>query len=491
MIISTTKFGFVFQEKLILRSLQMDKTDKKCKKNGLTKPITTLELAKDITAIDLSNKGISELTHNITLPENLYDLDLSNNNLKEVPSEVLKLTKLKTFNVSHNSITYFDDAPDFCNTIEQLNISNNALEGPPYWIWSNTPQKLRNLNLSNNPNITKSLKKEYLEELMQYSTLVTDVDVSNCRIGENIQILTLFKNTKTLNAGILDFTYRNKNNLIELPNLVLDKYINLQKLNVCNTNIFTINSNIDIHKNLIEIDLSLNNITGLPKEFCNLYNLEVCILSCNKILYLPEEFYKLEKLKVLRLDTNKLCMLPNSTKLGSLESLDLYDNDIYEVPEEIENIEKLDLAQNYFDEPTDEIYLSKRNKLRLNLVRVDGRKEEITVSESESSSLSDAEEDSYPIDNLDEDAVKQNEPPSSPEDWDSDEYWIPKFYKLSTPSTSQWLCFIKQKMEEGNFCPIDMHVTSVIDKINEERMLNPKEDHESEGQFDDYSDDNS
>lgn len=46
-------------------------------------------------------------------------------------------------------------------------------------------------------------------------------------------------------------------------------------------------------------------------------------------------------------------------------------------------------------------------------------------------------------------------------------------------------------MEEGNFCPIDMHVTSVIDKINEERMLNPKEDHESEGQFDDYSDDNS
>lgn len=46
-------------------------------------------------------------------------------------------------------------------------------------------------------------------------------------------------------------------------------------------------------------------------------------------------------------------------------------------------------------------------------------------------------------------------------------------------------------MEEGNFCPIDLHVTSVIDKINEERMLNPKEDHESEGQFDDYSDDNS
>lgn len=79
----------------------------------------------------------------------------------------------------------------------------------------------------------------------------------------------------------------------------------------------------------------------------------------------------------------------------------------------------------------------------------------------------------------------------SSEDWDSDEYWIPHCVKPKPPPQTQWVHFVKRKMQEGNFCPMDLHIVSISEKVKYEKLTNPIQFIEVEGQFDDYSGDES
>ncbi|CAH2037961.1 unnamed protein product, partial [Iphiclides podalirius] len=188
-------------------------------------------------------------------------------------------------------------------------------------------------------------------------------------------------------------------------------------------------------------------------------------------------------------------MLPeNVCHLQNLRKLDLYDNYLCELPEGLTRILEVDIAQNYVEEPLDEEYVNKRDKLRLNIVgRCNGRKFEVVRPESTRTSYtSDDEGCELPSANLKEDIPANSENrPSSPEDWDSDDYWVPHYFHNATTPQSHWQCFIKQKIEEGNFCPIDAHTVSVAEKVKYEKMCNPQVEYESDGQFDDYSGDDS
>lgn len=79
----------------------------------------------------------------------------------------------------------------------------------------------------------------------------------------------------------------------------------------------------------------------------------------------------------------------------------------------------------------------------------------------------------------------------SSEDWDSDEYWVPHYIKPRPPRQTQWIHFVKRKMQEGNFCPMDLHIVSISEKVKYEKLTNPTPFIEVEGQFDDYSSDES
>lgn len=344
-------------------------------KNGLNNGLQikiqllkSLTLPENLTILDLSGRQLERIEIDVLLP-NLINLNLSHNNLKEVPGVVLRLNKLKTFDLSFNSIELFDDEPAFCDSIELLNVSNNALIGPPYWIWSKSTGNLHHLNLSNNRFLLTSLKNEYLEEFLTYSLSVTEIHLQNCGLKDtSSKILSTLQRAKKLTLGSLDYNYLSTNHLIELPCEGLDTLCDIESLNVCNSHIYTVNCNISIYKNLIEIDLSDNWIHSLPNEFSLLKNLEICTLSKNKLLYLPENIQELVKLKALYLNCNELCMIEeNLCKLHCLSILDLYDNFITGVPEDLkEKLEAIDLAQNYFDEPEDICYVDKKQKLRLN-----------------------------------------------------------------------------------------------------------------------------
>ncbi|XP_031699425.1 leucine-rich repeat-containing protein 59 [Anarrhichthys ocellatus] len=75
------------------------------------------------------------------------------------------------------------------------------------------------------------------------------------------------------------------------------------------------------------VDLSCNNITSLPPEFCNLTHLVKVDLSKNQLTCLPDDLGNLASLQHLDLYNNKLSVLPVSfSHLRSLKWLDLKDN---------------------------------------------------------------------------------------------------------------------------------------------------------------------
>ncbi|XP_026758530.2 leucine-rich repeat protein SHOC-2-like [Galleria mellonella] len=466
-------------------------------KNRIAEKIDTtlLQWSANITYIDLSNKSILTLDDNVQFPPNLCNLNLSNNGLVQVPDVVLKLKKLQTLDLSHNLIGYFDKTPDFCHVIETLDLSHNHLAGPPYWVWTESPSKLSKLNLNYNFKLSQSFQNGYLEELLQYNVSVSEVNISNCKLGDHMKLFNTFSKVKTLHVGMPNYS-NFANHVGDAPCIGLNKCCDIERLILCNTQIYTIKSDIVVFKNIVEINMSHNYISDLPNEFCDLVNLEICVLSHNNLLYLPDNIYKLNKLTHLYIDCNELCTLPERIVELNLHVVDLYNNGLYEVLEEIKNVAELDLAQNFFDEPDDPHYAVKKGKLRLNITdRFDGRKIEEDRQDSEQSHCTTDDEEllcSLQIDNNDEVSKQNYDPPSSPEDWDSDEYWVPGYTRrVSPPAQSPWLFFVKKKMAEGHFCPMDAHPVSVAEIVKYEKMCNPRVWHESEGQFDDYSDDNS
>lgn len=304
---------------------------------------------------------------NVGYETNITELDLSNNNLTEVPLKVLELNNLKSLDLSFNLIVLFDDTPCFCHTVERLNLSNNRLEGPPFWVWAEKPKKLAYLNLSNNNNICKSFTGDYFDHLLQFKTLVNEIDFHNCNVGTHMKLMATFCHAKIISLGCEEYNYLNVNNIDVLPCPGLEECQDVEKMNLSNTQLYHINPSIDIYQNIKEINLAQNKLNGLPNEFCNLHNLQTCILSCNKLLYLPDNMDKLAKLERLYLNDNELCMLPhNLHEIPSLKVLDVYNNNLYDGFDSINNLEELDFAQNFFEEPDDEEYLRKKEQLRVN-----------------------------------------------------------------------------------------------------------------------------
>ncbi|XP_061472043.1 leucine-rich repeat-containing protein 59 isoform X2 [Rhineura floridana] len=75
------------------------------------------------------------------------------------------------------------------------------------------------------------------------------------------------------------------------------------------------------------LDLSCNNLTTLPSDFCSLTHLVKLDLSKNQLQQLPSEFGRLVNLQHLDLLNNQLVTLPVSfAQLKNLKWLDLKDN---------------------------------------------------------------------------------------------------------------------------------------------------------------------
>lgn len=125
----------------------------------------------------------------------------------------------------------------------------------------------------------------------------------------------------------------------------IGKLRNLRILGIFNNDkLYEIPKEICNLQNLQSLDLSVNKLLEIPKEIGNLSNLQSLDLSVNQLRYIPKEIGKLSNLYYLNLYNNYLTLLPKEIgKLTNLQKLYLTSNQLKEIPEEIRNIKSLQI----------------------------------------------------------------------------------------------------------------------------------------------------
>lgn len=259
----------------------------------------------------------------------LKKLEIKKHYLKEITDLVFKIDSLKILNITWGKKIESIQI-DAGKNLKELNISNNNLKYFPKGI-----EKLKNLEvLDIGNNSFKSLPKE-IETLKNLKNL----RIANNPIKELLVSLKRLNSLKCLNLA--------NTKLKKVPKISKDSM--LEVLNISNTRIVTLPSNIGVLKKLKRIISEKNTVydsptplESLPESIGDLASLEHLIIKSGKLKELPENFGKLKNLKILDLSGNRLESLPNSfCELKSLEYLNLANNKISKLPQRFNNLQKL------------------------------------------------------------------------------------------------------------------------------------------------------
>lgn len=245
----------------------------------------------------------------------LNKLNLSHNRLTQTPKIA---TYLRFLNLSFNSITDISSLQKHAH-FEMLNLSHNAIVDITDFI---TIPQAKHLNLQNN-------QIEDCSELQ-------NVRIEKLNLSKN-KISMPFRNVK--HADVLTFLNLQDNQISEIPEDFKD-FINLRYLNISCNQLKLLPVTISNLKNLKTLILQKNQISAIQCSFAQMA-LEYLDLSYNQLVHLPELNKK--SLIHLKLNNNQFETLPESVTDEScqLKKLYLQNNQLTNIPENIENLKKL------------------------------------------------------------------------------------------------------------------------------------------------------
>jgi internalin A len=228
------------------------------------------------------------------LRSNTNKVQLTTGRLKEVPNELKICTRIKYLDLFGNSIHEIPDWFFQFKKLEHLSLKNNSLKTLPTIIF--TIENLRYLNLADNQ--INEINSHYFRNLMS----IEKVDISYNQITSiSAEEITYSKCESLSMKG---------NKLQKFPTAVSDCET-LEKLDLSENKISLIEDDaFDRLENLIELDLSFNELTYLPTSIGKLKKLRRLNLSGNKISSLPKEFENLTSLEFLDFDSNPIGRVP-------------------------------------------------------------------------------------------------------------------------------------------------------------------------------------
>ncbi len=217
---------------------------------------------KNLTVLDLTDLEIKQLPSEIGQLTNLTELYLGGNQISSLPKEIGQLTKLTILGIGGNQLTSLPPEIEKLTNLTKLGIVENKLSSLPSVI-----EKLTNLTelyLRGNqlPIPSEILDTKNPHEILPY-----------------YKVLEKIKKAKEKKLTVLDLK---------------------------NTGIYQLPSEIGDLTSLTTLDLSNNHLRSLPVEIGQLTNLIKLNLVNNNLTYLPVEIIQLRQLNELYLPRNKL-----------------------------------------------------------------------------------------------------------------------------------------------------------------------------------------
>merc|ERR1711879_1053648 len=160
-----------------------------------------------------------------------------------------------------------------------------------------------------------------------------------CKMVNNSKVVKHIEECRRDKVPELHLNERSIQSIVDYPQLTeLSHLTRLRSLTLFNNNIEELPASIIKLTQLKNLNLGMNRLCFLPKEF-SFFSLEILDLSYNNLTdgSLPRSLWNNKKLRALYLSDNDLEKLtPEVGKLaGSLEVLALRSNDIFELPAEM------------------------------------------------------------------------------------------------------------------------------------------------------------
>lgn len=228
------------------------------------------------------------------LKSNTHKVQLTTGRLKEVPNQLKICTGIKYLDLFGNSIQEIPDWFFQFKKLEHLSLKNNTLKTLPTIIF--TIENLKYLNLADNQ--IHEINSHYFRNLMS----IEKVDISYNQITSISEEGITYPKCESLSI---------KGNKLEQFPTALSGAHTLEKLDLSENKISLIEDDaFDQLENLIELDLSFNELTYLPTSIGKLKKLKRLNLSGNKISSLPKEFENLTSLEFLDFDSNPIGRVP-------------------------------------------------------------------------------------------------------------------------------------------------------------------------------------
>lgn len=92
------------------------------------------KLSHQITTLNLSKRGLTDVPPEVLSYPNLRKLDLSHNAIKSIPDEISQLKKLTVLELSYNDLTYLTESIFILPRLRTISVGHNKINSLPYSI---------------------------------------------------------------------------------------------------------------------------------------------------------------------------------------------------------------------------------------------------------------------------------------------------------------------------------------------------------------------
>jgi Leucine-rich repeat (LRR) protein len=310
---------------------------------------------RDLTTLNLSQNQLTDMPGGVGTLGSLRELHLEGNQFVHVPAVLLDSQQpisgsLRILSLHNNRLkglrpTSEGQEPTLCalRKLEVLQLQNNHLSMLPQMCFGERGGKalpLRVLLLHNNNLAAVPTSVENLKDLSKLTLHANQLQLT--KLADDWPDLRRMKSLKTISL--------HTNNISGLPEELskpqasgLELFRRLPVVALSANLLTELPDCLDVLEDCTELDVERNRLRRMPFSFVEMKVLVIANLSANLITELPEEIAMLRHtLKALHLQDNQLTVLPRSfCQLNQLEVLDVARNAIVNLPKKFHQLQKL------------------------------------------------------------------------------------------------------------------------------------------------------